>query len=195
MKRFATTKSTATLSAAAFVLALGVPTVDAAGSGTAKLDQSKQNHGYSSRGYGDRSSHGGYRDNGDQHGSRNGHHASQPSHSSRPPRHYPSRDHGYRPSYPSHRPPTYGGHGGYGGHDGHGSYGPYRTYGHIPQPRHHGYYCSRCQFRTASYSLFYNHVHHLHHVPWYDIAALIEFDPVKLFFTFGGHGPVHAGHH
>jgi len=176
MKRSATTISIATFTAAAFVLALGLPTAQAADSKTAKLDGSQQSHGFGNRGYGGPSGHGRHGRHGghDNHGRYGGHGGHHDGH------------HSYRPHYSSHRPHWYGGHWGH------------RDYGHHSYTQHRGYYCSRCHYQTSSYSLFYNHVHHLHHIPWYDIAALIAFDAVKLHFTLGGHdghGPHHTRHH
>jgi hypothetical protein len=113
-------------------------------------------------------------------------------------RHHPG-GHGYRDGH------GYGGHHGrdYGRHDYYRGHYRHRGYGHSysrhyyapPYPRHYGpyrkhkgYYCEHCHYRASSYTIFYQHVFHHHHVPWYDIGALIVFDPVRLYFVFGGHG-------
>jgi hypothetical protein len=64
---------------------------------------------------------------------------------------------------------------------------PYWGHYH-PFAKHKGYYCEYCHYHSSSYSIFYQHVFQHHHVPWYEIGALIVFDPVRLYFVYGGHG-------
>jgi hypothetical protein len=181
MKRSVTTATIASVGAAALALMLGSTTATAEAGTTAKLGEQKAEHGYGGYGqprYGGQGHRGGH----DNHRSHNNGYR------------------GYQPHGNQHRA---GGHGGHGAHAGHGN-PRYRNheYGwpwHSSRgySRHRNYYCSHCNYRTTSYSIFYNHVHHHHHVPWYDIGALIVFDPINLFFTFGGHGGHHgyADHH
>jgi hypothetical protein len=173
MKRSITTATIASLSAAALALTLGVTTATAEVGTTVKLGEQKAEHGYG--GYG------------------------QPRSSGQTNRHQYDDHHrhdygqrGYQPHGNGHRPSGHGVYAGRGhsGHRNHGYASPrHSSHGYA---QHRNYYCSHCHYRTTSYSIFYNHVHHHHHVPWYDISALIVFDPINLFFTFGGS---HSGHH
>jgi len=167
MARSVTSATMATLGAAAFALTLGASDASAE---SVKITSSKS-HGYGHSGY---RGHSGGHSGGHGSGHSNGHHDD-------------------RPSYRGHHGPywhgSHGGHG-HGSYGGHGYRGPYyapRVYGYGGHATHKGYYCSHCHYRTTSYSIFYNHVYHHHHVPWYDIAGLIVFDPVTLIFSFGGH--------
>ena len=179
MKRSVTTVTIATLGAAAFALTLGIDLANADSGKSAKVSGNTSSHSYGQHG-----SHGnrGY-------GGHGGHHDGYKGHSGGHSNGHNKGHHNYRPQYGGHR--TYG-HGGH--HTPQRGYG-YPSYARHGYAKHNGYYCSHCHYRTSSYSIFYSHVFHHHQVPWYDIGALIVFDPVKLFFTFGGHGNYSPAHH
>lgn len=97
--------------------------------------------------------------------------------------------HGYGDHHYSHRYDHYDHHDHRGyGHDGYRDYDRDSDSGHYVghgyDYRHQGYYCSRCHYHTPSRHVFFEHLHHHHHIPWYEAVSYLVWSPIHLVFVF-----------